>query len=334
MEQNTSNNRQEGSDEIDLGQLFKLINQGLTSIFIGILRIFLFLKRNIIPLTVLVVIGLLVGYGLNQVVTKKLKTEVIVKPYIESKNYLYDVIDEIQANIKAEDESFFKPIGIDVADLEYFEITIEPMGTQEVAENLEDEVLYLELLEKFQNTDLVSDVLLSEIYNKSTLNHKITYFYKNRETGHEIAKKLTAYINSNSYFKEVVETNRANAQARIENNENLVKQIDEMIASYSERMMKPDNENQSGRFVVSEDQPFDVTGLLNLKNGLMRDIERKRLELQQQKEPINILNFGMPQQVQKAFFGKNIVVIPLILVSGFFLFAFLQYLNRKSKEML
>ncbi len=334
MEEHKSTNRPQNSDEIDLGQVFQLINKGINSVFRSILRLFVYFKNNILIFSGLILVGLLIGYGLNQIVSKKLKTEVIVKPYIESKSYLYDVVNEIQANLIADDASFFKPMGIDIADLADFEVTIEPMAEPEVSENLESEIMYLEVLEKFQNTDFVSDVLISEIYNKSSLNHKITFLYKDRASGHEAAKKLMSYINSNSYFKEVVEIGRENAKERIENNKTLVKQIDKLIESYSERMTSTDRNVKTGRFVVSDDQPFDVTSLLNLKNGLLKDIEKKRLELQQQKDPINILHFGMPQQVQKAFFGKNIVLIPMILVLGYLLFSILIYLNNKAEKML
>jgi hypothetical protein len=107
MADNQFNKANNSSDEIDLGQLFNLINKGFNNLFKRFLRLFLYLKRNALLLLGLVVIGVAIGYLLNQVVSKKLKTEVIVRPQFESKNYLYDVVNEIQANIKAKDTAFF-----------------------------------------------------------------------------------------------------------------------------------------------------------------------------------------------------------------------------------
>ncbi len=59
----------------------------------------------------LAILGALTGFGLNQIISKKMKTEVIVSPNLESKNYLYDVVAELQANIKAEDTLFFTEFG-------------------------------------------------------------------------------------------------------------------------------------------------------------------------------------------------------------------------------
>ncbi len=98
------------NDEIDLGQLFNMIGKGFTNLFNFFLRFFLYIKRNIIKFVILSVVGLLLGYGLNQIIVKKQKIEVIVKPNLESKNYLYDVVDEIGSNIKAKDTVFFSKL--------------------------------------------------------------------------------------------------------------------------------------------------------------------------------------------------------------------------------
>ena len=116
------------NDEIDLGQLFRMIGNGFNRIFISFLSIFLYFKRNAIVLSVLIIVGGVFGFGLTKLVSQKLKIEVIVKPNLESKNYLYDVVAEIQANIEAEDTIFFRDIGIDVAMLEDFEIEVAPVS--------------------------------------------------------------------------------------------------------------------------------------------------------------------------------------------------------------
>jgi len=66
---------------------------------------------------------------------------------------------------------------------------------------------------------------------------------------------------------------------------------------------------------------------------LIRDIETKKIDLQENTDAINVINFGKSQQVIKAFFGKSIVLIPLILISLFFVISFLKYLNRKATEI-
>ena len=55
MASNQSPSTQSNSDEIDLGQLFQLIGRGFNAIFRWFLRVFLYLKKNILLLIGLVV---------------------------------------------------------------------------------------------------------------------------------------------------------------------------------------------------------------------------------------------------------------------------------------
>ena len=328
MEGNKSNSN--SSDEIDLGQLFQLIGRGFNSIFRFILRVFLYLKKNIFVLIGLVLVGLAIGYGLNKIITKKLKLEVIVKPQIESKNYLYDAIDEIQANIEAKDTSFFKSIDIDELDFTGLEVTVNRVVEDGTSES---DMQYLELLQSFENTDAIADIVREELENKSSFNHRITFFFKNADLGKEFADKVIKYINSNEYFDRLVDVSRGNAKSRIEANQLLLTQVDEIIANYTNSLAAKGNNSMSERIVLDNQEQVNIADLFEYKNRLIRDTELKKLELEEQTEPISIINFGKTQVVQKSFFGKNIILIPIIFLVVFFLLSFLIYLNRKSLEV-
>ena len=102
------------SGEIDLGQLIQIIGNWFDKLGIGFLRLFLFIKKRVLVLGGLTILGLGIGFGLNQITEKKKKIEVIVKPNMNSENYLYDVVGEIKSNLKGKDTAFFKSIGISV----------------------------------------------------------------------------------------------------------------------------------------------------------------------------------------------------------------------------
>lgn len=332
-ESNTPNNTN-SSDEIDLGQLFQLIGKGFNSFFRGILRIFLYLKKNALILLGLIVLGGAIGYGLNRIVSKKLKTEVIVKPNLDSRNYLYEVVDEIQSNIKAKDTLFFKDLGIAIENLDGFEVTVESLG--DTRKNNEQGTEYLELLKGFEgSSEAISDIVRAEILSKSTLiNHKITFYFKDPIIGQEYAKKLMTYINSNEYFNELIEIYNVNSKERIKQNTKLVEQIDGLITSYGNKLASKDNNPVAqGTISFDTEEKIDLKGLFDLKNGLLKDIESKKVELKTRTEAVKVINFGKPQQVQKAFFGKNIILIPLILIGLFFLGSFLKFLNKKASNI-
>ncbi|RKN82782.1 hypothetical protein [Ulvibacterium marinum] len=333
MADKQSHNNQNSSDEIDLGQLFQMMGKGFDRVFRSFLRLFLYLKKNVLILIGLVVLGVAIGFGLNQIVTRGMKTDVIVKPNLESKNYLYSVIDEIQSNIKAQDTSFFRSLGISLDRLKGFKVEIEPVEVKQGGKNLEDQMKYLETLQNFENTAIISDVVRTEILNNSSLNHRISFFYKDAVYGQKCAKKLMDYINSNPYFKELIHIYHENANERIKKNEAVIKQLDNLISNYSEKIGKNDNPIGEGKIFLDNEESLDMKGLFELKNNLIRDNERKRLELKEQTSTVSIINFGRPQQVQKAFFGKNIVLLPTLLVCLFFIYSVIKYLNKKASEI-
>jgi hypothetical protein len=328
MATNQTNNN--NSDEIDLGQLFRLIGDGFNRVFTSFLKVFLYLKKNILILAGLIILGLGLGYGLNQIVSKKLKTVVIVKPNMESKTYLYDVVEEIQANIKAKNTDFFKNIGVDSTNFDDFKVEINRVDN---GSSSDSDIKYLELLQSFENTDAVSDIVRAELQNKSSFNHRITFFYKDAEIGQNFARQVVEYINTNEYFEGLIKIYRANAENRIEENKTLLKQIDDLVANYSKKMTQEDRLTGNERIVLDNQEKLNITGLFNLKNTLIRDIESKKMDLEENTDAIKVINFGKPQEVQKSFFGKSLILIPLSLLGVFFIFSFIRYLNIKAAEI-
>ena len=321
------------SDEIDLGQLLRMIRNGFIAIFKAFLRFFVYLKRHVILLGALVFIGALIGFGLNQIVSKKLKTEVIVKPNFDSKDYLYDVVEEIGANIMAKDTSFFETLGIAIAELEGFQIAIEPIEEYNENEDTENDLKYLELLQNFQGEDFATEILKSELQKKTTLSHRINFFYKKAGTGAENSKKLMDYINSNTYFDELQQVFLENSKLRITQNQVLIEQIDNLISNYSDRI-ENNPDSTEGMIYLGGENGLNVPSLLSLKNRLISDIEQLKLEMVQQKSPVQIIYMGKPQEVKRTFLNQGILLVPTLLLFLFFLYSFVKYLNKKSNELL
>tara|TARA_R110000744_G_scaffold378032_1_gene493662 strand:+ start:589 stop:1584 length:996 start_codon:yes stop_codon:yes gene_type:complete len=330
MASNQSSYTQNNSDEIDLGQLFQLIGRGFNAIFRWVLRVFLYLKKNMLLLIGLVVVGLAIGYGLNQIISKKYKTEVIVKPQIESKNYLYDVVSEIQSNIKSKDTLFFKSIGVDNIDFDGLNIEISRVA--EVGGS-ESDIKYLELLQSFENTDAIADIVRAELQNKSSFNHRITFYYKNADFGREFAQKVLNYINTNTYFNRLLEVHKSNANDRIVEDQKLLAQVDQIITNYTTGLASKGSFSSNDRIVLDNQEQVNIADIFEYKTGLIRDIETKKLELEERTVPVSIINLGQPQVEQKSFFGESLVLIPIIFVSVFFILSVLVYLNKKSKSI-
>jgi len=335
MADNLPENANNSSDEIDLGQLFQLLKKGLDYVFKGALRVFLYFKKNILILIGLCGIGACIGYGLNQISETTKKTEVIVKPNFESKDYLYGIVSELQSKIKGKDNGFYSNLEIGLEELKGFKIEIEPVQAKSNVD-LEKSLKYLEYLGSLKDDNSIKEVIKNEVLESSYVNHKISFYYKNEKLGQAAAKKIMAYINDNDYFKELKEIYLFNSESQIKENEELINQIDLLIANYSKALgSKSSNKKNGERMVLlGGEEGLNIPQLLNLKNSLVESTADNKLLKREYKETIKILSFGGSQQIKKEFFTAKITLIPSILVSLFFIWSLLKFLNKKTKELL
>ena len=139
MGDNPQTNDKQNLDEIDLGQLMAMIKRASNRLFTFFLAAFVYLKKNVYIIGGLILVGVLCGFLANLIFEKKLETEVIVKANFESKDYLYDAVSEIEANLKAKDSLFFTGIGITPESIKGFEIFVEPVQEEAKEEAWQEE---------------------------------------------------------------------------------------------------------------------------------------------------------------------------------------------------
>lgn len=321
------------SDEIDIGHLFRMIGNAFNRIFRGFLRFFLFIQRNLLKLGILIIVGLLIGFALNFLISKKLKTEIIVKPNFESKNYLYDVVAELQANIEAKDTTFFNSIGVNVEHIQGFRIEIEAIEEEEEAKDPSLDLQYLALLENYKDQGFAQEVIKAEIFKKSALKHRITTYYEDGQRGQQLTKSILSYINGNPYFDDLKKVHRENALSRIDKNNNLIAQIDDIVTNFSKGLTEREGGMAQNTVFLGAENGLNIAGLLALKNRLIKEIEDKKMEVVEQNNTITVINFGRTQEVLKPFFNQNIVAIPIYLILLFLILSIIGYLSRRAKEL-
>lgn len=321
------------NDEIDLGQLIQTIKKIAKYLFEFILRLFLYLKSKWPILIGLIVLGGVVGFSLNKIVSKRYTTDVIIKPNLSSKAYVYDVIDELQAKIRARDTAFFQELDMDIEYLKGYKIEVEPISHKYKGADPKLELQFMNILADFEYKGIIPEVIETEILNKSRLNHRLSFRYKNAEKGQEYAHKIIKYINSNAYFSKLIQIYSANAIERIAKNDTIIRQIDGLIGNFSKKLAANTTQNFEGRLVLDNDERLNITDLIQLKTKLIGENESKKLELERRKEPITVLNFSNPYQENMPLFNNNIFLIPMILLSFYFLFSMLRYLNKRAKIM-
>ncbi|WP_308991763.1 hypothetical protein QLS71_006905 [Mariniflexile litorale] len=327
--------RPQQSEEVDLGQLFKLIGKAFNRLFISFLRLFLFFKKNLIALSVIIVVGLGLSYFLSNISTTRKKIEIIVKPNFESKDYLYSIVKEIQSKIDSRDYAFFDRIGIDLHDLHDFKIEIEPVKERDSEKDLDLELdlKYLSFLGSQENSN--NQVLINEFLAKRNvnLNYKISFYYKSIDNERSAVLKIMEYINDNDYFKELKDIYLTNLEEKINENNRLIKQVDVLVENYSNTLNSTSKAIRDESVFLGGENGLDIPALLEFKNNLISNTALNKLNLKEQKNIIRVMYFGKAQGVKSNLFKYGLFLIPTILIGLFFAWTFLTFLNRKAKEL-
>lgn len=319
---------QKPSNEIDLGQLFQTLGRGFNQLGRLFLRFFAYVKKQLLILVSLVVVGLGIGFWLNWRVPPATKVVVLVRPYLDSENYLYELVAEIDANVQAKNSSFFTPLGIAVNDVAGFEISVEAVDDGTF---LEDDALdYLPLLQKLEDAALVADIVQKKVLDRNRL-HAITFRYSPQEKGYAMVKRFMEYINSNPYYTDLMAVQRENFREAMAKNEVLIAQIDTLVGSYSQALREKGTGVGTSLVVASEE--FRPNSIFEIKRELLRDIAQNKMALQVQTKPVSILSFGKPQPETGLLSSERMVSVPLVLLGVFFLVAILRILNRKAKHL-
>jgi hypothetical protein len=328
----------EPSDEIDLGQLFRLIGNGFRNLFRWFLSVYLYFKRHFYWFAGLVLLGGLTGYLAGQFLDDKQQIEVIVTPNQDEANYLfntrtylYDVVEEVQAKIKGKDSAFFESLGMDFEKMKGFEIEVTPLISQNT-QIRESEERILEALQEFGNSEALSEIAVAEFRNQSIRDHRLFFYYKDPTPGKEYVGKMLEYLNSNAYYTRLVQIQKENAQRRIEQNDSLIAQIDKLVEVYTGKINR-DRSSSEGQLFLENREVVNVPALLTLKNELIVESETKRLENEMKQDPVTIVSVGEPHKIVKPLFQKNLVFFPLLFVGAFLLFSLIRYLNGKAEEL-
>lgn len=316
------------SDEIDLGQLFQLIGNFFNRAFQVFLRFLLLIKRNIITLLVLGLLGIVGGFFLGKLSETKLKRDVIVSPNFDSKDYLYHIVNEIQNNLGTKDTAFLKNLDITEDEIKGFKIEIEPLKLN--TEIVDDD--FITLLRDFKDEGYVKNAVRDKVLNSNPVLHRISFYFENPNKANTVITKLLKYINSNGVYRKVMLVTNENIKSRMVRNKEQIVQIDSLISNYTKSLVDK-KETGSNLMLYNKDNSLDVSSLMNLRKDLVSENEHLNLELIRNDNPVHILNYGKTQHNENSLYNGMIVKLPLFLISLYFIILFSLYLDKKAEEL-
>ena len=173
--------------EIDLGQVFKKIGNFFQSIIDSFFDAILFVKRNIIAIIVLFIIGVILGFYLDKT-TKTYTNEIIVLPNYGSVDYLYSKIELLEAKRNENDTVFFRELGFkNVNELGLIEI--EPVI--DVFKFVDKKPENFELIKLMAEDGDLNKIIEGGITSKNYPFHKIKFSTSKKTSQHDEEESKT-----------------------------------------------------------------------------------------------------------------------------------------------
>lgn len=345
-----SSNRENNSEEIDIGQLFKLIGDGINKLFRFIGKIFKgifhlvilflqFIQTHFLKFVIAGVVGLAIGWYLDTSSEPVYRSSMIVEPNFNSTQQLYNNI-EFYGKLAEEEEFDNLANALKISSKKASSIKAV------IIESFSDENQKLKQFSEFVITlDSTSRANLSYmdyLENFNNINarfHKITIEAEDPEIAKNCQNQIVRSIADNAYFQLQKNTNDLNLKV---DDSIIGKQLTEVdsLKSFYQRLKLIEVRNRSDKGetninLSSENEKLDNSEIVLLKRA--KELNDEILENNQKKaDTKNIVNvisdFPNRGALVNDFFRQLKVLFPISMIGITLVILLLLGLNRYLKN--
>lgn len=312
-----STNSQE--QEIDLAQ----IGTKIKNIFQGVLNSFFdfifFLKKKIILVSFLLILGLTLGYFLDK--NGSYSQDIIVIPNFGSNEYLYKKVAFLNSRIKDNDEDFFKSIGVENFDV-IKKIEIKAVnGVFKFVNQGGDINQNLELIKLMAEEGSIDEIIKSDIASKNYYTHNITITTTSKVNQKNIIDPILKYLQESEFYKIQQKIYQENTNNKIKFNDSLIAQIDNLILKLSSNGM-------SSTISISENK--GISELINKKDELIKESQNLKINQHEYEEVIKVQSISLNNLNTKGLNHKMKIFLPLLLIVFYLIFYNFIILYKKQ----
>ena len=312
-------------EEIDLFSLKEFITKAINK---SIMNTFLFLKKNVYKLSLLLIIGLLLGAVVDYLF-RSYVAEVVVNSNFTTNDYLYSRVDQLN-NHFIQNKNKELPIS---NYKKFSRIEVEPVidvysfvsnTTLNVANNAQNSQNF-EMLKLMAEKGDINKIIEDEITSKNYNFQKINIISKEKVDEKDI-KSIIKHLNKDTYFDSILHLNIENIKERIVKRDSTISQINKLIQSYSSSIAS------GNASVMFKNENSEVNSLINQKNELIQKIEQDKLSLISQNKIIKENTIVYNKINDKGIANKLKFLFPVLFIFLFFVIDYLKYLNKKSQK--
>ena len=319
---------QQKNEELDLIYVFSKVKK----IFIGwvvlVFNAIDYILKKWIIITILIVIGLGLGYLTQDNYKPNKKATALVRINFDTVGYVYSEINLINEKVKEKDSVFFLNMGLRGDTIQLMELEITPIvNLNDILGRYELNDRKLEgLLKNLEFDD--ENIKIYETFNSEYYFHTLELTLSNN-ANQETLDKTIEYINSNKVLEKLKESIIKDIKSQIENNLTSIKQIGDVINAYktNESISSP-----SGQIFVV-DKNFSIFQLFEIKIEFQEKNERLKKFLVYAKDIVVVVNKPKIIEDKLGLIGNKMLYYPFLFVFIFLLFSFCRFSYYSLREI-
>ncbi|MEL1246030.1 hypothetical protein AAEO56_17280 [Flavobacterium sp. DGU11] len=301
--------------EIDLSEVSAKVKGYFTRVNDSFFDGILFIKRNIILIAGIVLVGAGLGFYLDMG-PKTYSNKVIVHPNFQSVDYLYEAVEGINLKIKQRDTLFLKSIGIKKPK-RFLKIEIEPLidiynfMNQSENDQKEDRDRKMDVFKLIAEDGDMKEILKDPTTSKNYDNHLIEIISKEKTKQSDIVDPVMAYLNSNPYFKRIQEEQINNVNIKLAANDSVIKQVDKIL-SY---IVNPGKSPGANTMYYSDNS--QLGDVLQFKNAILAEQARLRINKANYTEIFKDRGILLNEKSSDVVSGNMKFIIPVLFLIFF-----------------
>lgn len=302
--------------EIDLHQVSMKVKNVISRVNDSFFDGILFIKRYIIVVIALIVVG--AGYGYyKDSKSKSYQHSILVTPNFGSVDYLYEQIKSINSKISQGDTIFLNSMGIKSSG-HLAKLQVEPVVdiynyiTEENGLNIINrENVKFSLFRQIADKRDMTEVLEEQATAKNYKNHLITITTSGTINKEDMVQPILDYLNSSAYFKDVKKEAQQSLEVKIAENDSMVKQANSILSHMSDK-------GSHGSATVLLNEKTGLNDILVIKDQLIRQQAANKIRKIEYGNTIKETSSMLNNKKISFLSGKMRYIYPFFLLLAFF----------------
>ena len=318
------------NQEVDLSLITKSVSNFGSSLLLGFVNILLFIKKKLLLIAGLFVLGFLFGYVFD-VKTKQYENEIIVIPNLGGVDYLYSKVDLLTAKLADADTLFLSNLGIkNVRKIK--QIKIKPIvdvfgfvNNSTSAANAQNTQNF-EMIKLLAEESNITKVIEDDLTGKNFPLHTITISTNSKISQADIIDPIMKYLNTDQYYNDVLKISENNVRIELAKNEKQIVQVDSIIKKLVLNLGK----NKSNNLVYNSEND-QLNPMFQLKNNLISTIGSQKIQLVKLNMIIKDVVITINKYSTKGINGKIKLVLPFVFIALYLLLAIVVRFFKSQK---